>query len=201
VAPVQLAERGFPTRGLAGPGDDVLPVAPPLDELFPYGGLARGSIVAVDSPALALALVAQASGAGAWCAAAGLPTLGLAAAAETGVDLSRFALVPAPGEQWAAAAAVLLGGLEVVLVGAPRNARAADARRVAARVREHRGVLVAVGGWPEPVDLRLRLDGSEWAGLDQGYGRLTGRRCRIASTGRGAAARERRVTVWLPLAR
>jgi hypothetical protein len=203
VALAQLVDR-LPDRGapvLTGAHRETLAVIPPLDELFPYGGLVRGSVVAVDSPALSLALVAATSAAGAWCGAVGLPSLGLAAAAEMGVDLRRFIVVPTPGEQWAVAIAALLDGLEVVLVSLPKQARASDARRLAVRVRERRGVLVAVGGWPESVDLRLRLDRSEWAGLDHGYGRLTGRQCRITSSGRGAAARERQVTAWLPPAR
>jgi hypothetical protein len=179
--------------------DDVFPVLSPLDELFPCGGLARGSVVAVDSPALALAVVAAASGGGAWCAVAGLPVLGPAAAGEIGVDLTRLVVVPAPGEAWATATATLLDGIEIVLVVAPKHARSAEVRKLAGRVRERRGVLIPVGGWPEQVDLRLRIESSEWIGADAGYGRLTGRRCAISASGRGAAARERRVTTWLPL--
>ena len=189
----ELPTAGFPARA------DVLPVLPPLDALFPHGGLVRGSIVAVDTPALALGVVAQASSDGAWCAVAGLPSLGAAAAGEIGVDLTRFVVVHAPGEVWATATAMLLDGIEIVLVAPPRNTRGAEMRRLAGRVRERRGVLVVVGGWPEQVDLRLRIESSEWIGAAAGYGRLTGRRCAIAASGRGAASRERRVTAWLPL--
>jgi len=178
---------------------DVLPVAPPLDALFPYGGLARGSVVTVDSLTVALALLAATSAAGGWCAVAGLPDLGLAAAADAGIDLQRFVVVPAPGEQWAVAVATLLDGVGLVLARPPARLKASDARRLAARIRERRGVLLlADGQWPEQVDLRIRLETSEWTGLSDGYGRLLRRRTGLVATGRGAAARERRVSAWLP---
>src|SRR5436305_13342772 len=96
---------------LAPPDRAVLPVAAPLDALFPYGGLVRGSVVTVDSLAVALALLAAPSAAGGWCAVAGVPELGLAAAADAGVDLQRFVVVPSPGEQWAVTIATLLDGV------------------------------------------------------------------------------------------
>jgi hypothetical protein len=178
----------------------VLPVAPPLDALFPYGGLARGSVVSVGSLTVALALLAATSAAGGWCAAAGLPDLGLAAAADAGIDLQRFVVVPAPGEQWAVTVATLLDGVGLVLARPPARLKASDARRLAARLRERRGVLLLAGtqAWPEQVDLRIRVEASEWTGLSDGYGRLLRRRTDLVASGRGAAARERRVSAWLP---
>ncbi len=183
------------------PHRDVLPLDPPLDEVFPYGGPVRGSVVAVEgSTALVLALAAAASAQGSWSAAVGLPLLALAAVAEAGVDLARFAVVPTPGGQWATAVAVLLDGFDLVVVRPPQRARAAEARRLAARVRERRAVLLVTGGWPEPVDLRVRLTAGEWTGIGDGYGRLTSRYCTFTASGRGAAARERQVKAWLPRA-
>jgi len=180
---------------------DILPVDPPLDALFPYGGPLRGSVVAVEgSASLMLAVAAAASTQGWWGAAVGFPALGLAAAAEVGVDLARFVVVPTPGEQWASAAAVLLDGLGFVAVQPPRGARATEARRLAARTRERRAVLLVTGAWPESVDLRMRLKASEWTGIGGGYGRLTDRRITVTVSGRGAASRERQVTTWLPRA-
>ena len=177
---------------------DTLPVAAPLDGLFPYGGLVRGSVVSVESLTVAFALLAATSALGGWCAAAGLPDLGLAAAADAGIDLQRFVLVPAPGEQWAVAVATLLDGIGVVLARPPARIPANTARRLAARTRERRAVLLVNGAWPEQVDLRIRLEASEWSGLSGGYGRLRHRRTGLVATGRGAAARERRVSAWLP---
>jgi hypothetical protein len=177
----------------------LLPVPAPLDTLFPGGGLARGTVVAVEGSIwLALGLVAAASQAGSWCAVVGMRHLGAAAAAEAGIDLTRLVLVPSPGRQWATAVGALLDGLDVVMVRAPRDVRAGEARRLAARARERRSTLVPIGPWPDTVDQRVRVTGSEWVGLHRGYGRITGRRCRVAASGRGAAARERRVVATLP---
>src|SRR5689334_10995109 len=69
----------------------VLPVAPELSGLLPGRGLRRGSTVAVATgraaPAgggtsLMLALLAEASRAGSWCAVVGVPALGALAAQE-----------------------------------------------------------------------------------------------------------------------
>lgn len=190
-------------RARLGPPPEaaLLPVAAPLDALFPGGGLARGSVVAVEGSVwLALAVVARASSeAGSWCAVVGMRDLGPAAAAEIGVDLTRLVLVPSPGNHWATAVAALLDGVDVVLVKAVRDVRPAEARRLAARARERRSVLLVVGAtWPEAVDLRLRVDDTEWLGLNRGYGRIAARHCRVSARGRGSAARERRVTTALP---
>src|SRR6266540_2908005 len=81
--------------------------------------------------------------------------------------------------------------------GAPR-ARSV-ARRLAARARERRSVLLLVGaGWPIPPDLRLAVTASQWEGLGQGDGRLEARKVEVAAAGRGAAVRERRAKLWLP---
>ena len=193
-----LRERLAPPPGAFAPTEP-LPVLPPLDALFPRGGLTRGSVVAVEGSVwLGLALAAGASAAGSWCAVVGLPTLGAAAAEEAGLDLERLVLVPSPGQQWATAVAALLDGFDVVLARPTPQVKAGEARRLAARARERRGVIVALGGWPDAVDTRLRVVDTEWAGLHAGYGRIAARLANVAAQGRGAAARERRVAATLP---
>jgi hypothetical protein len=185
-------------------GERLLPVLPALTPLLPAGGLRRGSVVAVSgSTSLALALLAATSAQGSWCAAVGLPALGLAAAAEVGVVLDRFPLVASPGPGagpggWAWVVAALLDAFDVVLARPPSGVRAADARRLTARVRERGAVLVVSGTWVEPADVRLLLAAGAWEGVGQGHGRLRGRRVEVVTGGRGAAARERRVPLWLP---
>jgi len=192
---------------LAGPGttlaaERLLPVVPALRPLLPGRGLRRGTTVTVSrSAALALALVAGASAAGSWMAAVGLPDLGIVAAAETGIALERLALVPAPGARaWPAVVAALLDAVDVVLVRSPARLPAAQARRLAARARERGAVLVPLGPWPEPADLRLAVITSAWTGLGQGHGTLRARQVEVLVTGRGPATRERRVHLWLPSA-
>jgi hypothetical protein len=70
---------------------------------------------------------------------------------------------------------------------------------LAARARERGTVLIPVGtGWPEGADLRLSVLAGAWEGLGQGHGHLRGRMALVAAEGRGAAARQRRVQLWLP---
>ena len=98
--------------------------------------------------------------------------------------------------------AALLDAFDVVLAGPPRDLRAADARRLTARVRERGAVLVATDGrgmaWPEPAEVRLTVTSATWEGLGRGHGLLRGRKVEVVTGGRGAAARERRVQLWLP---
>jgi hypothetical protein len=148
---------------------------------------------------LALALVAAASQTGSWCAAVGLPALGLVMAAGLGVSLERLALVPDPGGRWPAMVAALVDAVDIVLIRADDRCCQGEARRLAARARERGAVLVPVGaGWPEGADLRLTVTAGGWQGLGQGHGHLRARPATVAASGRGAAARERRVQLWLP---
>jgi hypothetical protein len=199
----QLAERVRP----AGLGRSrVVPASPAIADLLPDGGLRRGSTVVVAGDAgsagtsLAAALVAGASAAGSWCAVVGLPELGIAAVAEMGADLSRIALVPTPGRALTSVLAALLDAVDLVLVAPRGQVRAGDARRVAARARERATVLVAFGdaSWPAPADLRLAPVRAEWQGLGDGWGRLRSRLVELEVSGKGAAARARRGTIWLP---
>jgi hypothetical protein len=190
---------------LVGPGttladERLLPVVPALQPLLPGQGLRRGTTVTVSrSAALALALVAGASAAGSWVAAVGLPDLGIVAAAETGIALERLALVPTPGPSaWTTVVAALLDAVDVVLVRPPPRLPAPQARRLAARARERGAVLVPLGPWSEPADLRLAVTASTWQGLGQGHGRLHARQVEVLITGRGPATRERRFHLWLP---
>src|SRR5437588_4635594 len=176
-----------------------LPVLPALADLLPEGGLRRGSTVAVSATSLALALTAGPSQAGSWCAAVGLPSLGLVAAAEVGVVLERFPLVGRPGDEWPAVVATLVDAVDVVLVCLPRHVRSGDARRLVAKARERGAVLVTTGG-SFSAEVHLSVAASTWKGLGKGDGRLRARRMDVVATGRGAAARQKRVSLWLPSA-
>ncbi len=178
--------------------------------LFPEGGIRRGSTVVVDPASgglsLALSLAARVTKAGSWVAVVGLPSLGLAAAAELGVRLDHLALVHHPGEQWPAVVASLLDGVDLLLLRTPTRARTADARRLASRVRERGTVMMVLDRsgsgraerWPESPDLRLTVVQSAWGGLGVGHGHLEARKVEVMLTGRRAAARERRLALCLP---
>ena len=179
------------------PDAGMLPVLPALRELLP-GGLRRGTVVAVGGwGLLCLAVAAGASAAGAWCAAVGLPQLGVAAAAETGLDPGRLLLVPDPGAHWPQVVASLLDGCELVLLRPPGRPSAQVRTRLAATLRRCGGVLVAAGGW-EGAQARLLVARQEWAGAGTGHGRLRARRVQVVADGRGMAARSRTRWLWLP---
>jgi hypothetical protein len=207
-----LAER---TRPVSSSQTRLLPVLPPLAGLLPDGGVRRGSTIVVDGLAtvahdpggggdvsLALAVVVAASAAGSWCGLVGVAGLGAVAAHDAGVDLGRLAVVPRPGAAWAEVTAVLIDGLDLVVLRPPFPPRRDMARRLVARTRERRSVLVVVpgrSGWPECPDVRLSVTDMAWEGTGAGgSGYLERRRMTVTATGRRSAARPRRRHLWLP---
>jgi len=198
--PAGIPPPGYPPPGYppAGhPPAGALPVLPALGELLP-GGLARGSVVAAGRwSLLCLALAAGASVAGAWCAVAGVPQLGVSAAAGVGLDPARLLLVADPGTAWPQVVASLLDGCELVLLRPPGHAPAQVRRRLEAVLRRCGGVLVVAGDW-DGAQARLLVTRQEWAGIEAGHGRLRARRVLVVADGRGAAARPRTRWLWLP---
>jgi hypothetical protein len=175
-----------------------LPVLPALRELLPRGGLARGSVLAVaEFGLLALALMAGASAAGAWCGIAGVPEAGVLAAAGLGLDVERTLLVPDPGPGWPQVVASLLDGCELVLLRPPVPASAQVRRYLDATLRRGRGVLLVTGDWPGS-QVRLRVTEQRWTGLGDGRGLLRACRAEVMADGRGEAAMSRTRWLWLP---
>ena len=176
----------------------VLPVLPALRGLLPRGGLARGSVVTVaEFGVLALALLAAASAAGAWCGIAGVPEAGVLAAASLGLDAERTLLVPDPGHAWPQVVASLLDGCELVLLRPPAQAPAQIRQRLEATLRRGRGVLLVAGDWPG-AQVRLRVLTQGWTGLGDGHGRLRACCAQVMADGRGQAAVARTRWLWLP---
>jgi hypothetical protein len=206
-----LAER---VRPVTTSESHLIPVAPSLAGLLPDGGLRRGSSLVVTgapgsdpegggSISLALALLAAASTAGSWCALVGVTGFGAVAAHDLGVDLDRSAVVPRPGPAFPEVTATLIDGVDLVLLCPPFPPRPAVARRLTARVRERRAVLVVApgrAGWPDHPDVRLEVAEVCWDGVGAGEGYLRGRQMRVTATGRRSAARPRSAHLWLPSA-
>ena len=135
---------------------------------------------------LCLALAAGASAAGAWCAVVGLPQLGVAAAADAGLNPDRMLLIPDPGPNWPQVVASLLDGCDLVLLGPPGRLPAQARRKLEATVRRFGGVLLVAGEW-DGAQVRLLVTEQEWTGIGAGHGRLRARRAQVVADGRGAA--------------
>ncbi|MEO5876532.1 MAG: hypothetical protein ABIS86_10490 [Streptosporangiaceae bacterium] len=177
-------------------GEDLVPVLPALRTLIP--ALRPGMVVCVEGPAsLGLALLAGAAQDGGWCAAVGIPELGVLAARGMGADPARLLLVDEPGPRWADVVAALTEAVRLILVCLPERPSPTLARRLVATARKNGCVLAVRGDW-EGAQLRLRADTAGWDGLGDGHGHLSGRRVRVVTAGRGAAGQGRAAWMWLP---
>ena len=162
----------------------VLPTHPALADLLPGRGLRPGAAYSIGaSTSLLLALLAQPSQTGSWCAVVGMPEIGAEAAEKLGVALDRLVLIPDPGPRWLAVTATIADVLPVVAVRPPGRAADAEAARLGARLRERGTVLLVQGRWPQ-TEAALAVSEPEWSGLGSGYGYLDGRRLTVTSTSR-----------------
>src|SRR6185437_4038388 len=115
----------------------LLPMPEPLADSLP-AALPRGAVVvASGARSLTLEVVAAVTAAGGHAAVVGQPDVGLLAAVEMGADLSRLALIPEPGADPVEVAAVLMDGMDLVVLGlAGRCVSVTRARAVVARARQ-----------------------------------------------------------------
>ncbi|WP_280234970.1 hypothetical protein [Nocardia cyriacigeorgica] len=203
ATPQELAELRRKMAAVPGRGESVvarlptsegarretLPVPAALGALLPDGGLVKGSVVAYAGGGSLLAgVLAAVTSGGGHAAVVGMPRLGLLAAAEMGARLERLAVVADPGADRLEVAAVLLDGLDLVLLDLGGVAVApARAGVIAARVRNRGAVLIVTGGrWPAPA-LRLGARVAGYTGLGRGRGRLDSISLEVEVTGRGAS--------------
>lgn len=180
---------------------DRLAVPPVLEQLLPPSGLARGTVLALEGAhSLLLSLIAQVSADGGHVAVIGQPQLCLMAAVEMGGDLSRMAVIPDPGPDPVEIAAVLLDGLDLVVVGLGGiSVPPSRSRVVMARARNKGAVLVVTDGtWPGAhVKLQSRVCDYRYqpVTMRRGYGRLGGVSLAVRSHGRGFAGASIRLDV------
>lgn len=199
-APTQLGMvRPASELDTAAGGAGCLPVRPELEALLPRSsGLHRGSTVMVHgSLSLLCALLAEATVRGSWAAVVGVDDLGLIAAAEAGVEVDRLALIPEPGVDPARVIAAVLDGVDLVAVGASVRLSESQQRRLAARARDRRAVLLSLAPWPG-AEIDLRITHARRKGLGCGYGLLHDREVTIEVSGRGTHARPRSHRLLLP---
>lgn len=107
-----------------------------LADLLP-APLPRGTVAVLSGArSLLLSMVAAVTAAGGNAAIVGQPDIGLLAAAEMGADLSRLAVIPDPGTDPVEVAAVLVDGMDLVVLGlGGRRVPPTRARAVVARAR------------------------------------------------------------------
>ena len=127
--------------------------------------LPRGTVAVLSGArSLLLNMVAAVTAAGGNVAVVGQPDIGLLAAVEMGADLSRLAVIPDPGTDPVEVAAVLIDGMDLVVLGlGGRQVPQTRARAVVARAR-NKGctLLVTDGDWQgAPTRLKARVCGYE----------------------------------------
>ncbi len=162
------------------PSNDVLPESEsllPLPESLPTA-LPRGTVAVLSGArSLLLSMVAAVTAAGGHAAIVGQPDAGLLAAVEMGADLSRLAVIPEPGADPVEVAAVLMDGMDLVVLSlAGRSVPATRARAVVARARQKGCTLLVTGGDWHGASARLeaRVSGYEMTGGSWGHRPLAG---------------------------
>ena len=171
--------------------ESLLPLPESLAELLP-APLPRGTVAVLSGArSLPLSMVAAVTAEGGHAAIVGQPDVGLLAAVEMGADLSRIAVIPEPGADPVEVAAVLMDGMDLVVLGlGGRSVPAGRARAVVARARQKGCTLLVTGGDWQGASTRLeaRVCGYEVTGAGggaptPGCGRIS--RVRLAMRARG----------------
>jgi hypothetical protein len=151
--------------------------------------LPRGTVAVLSGArSLLLGMVAAVTAAGGNVAIVGQPDIGLLAAAEMGADLSRLAVIPDPGTDPVEVAAVLIDGMDLVVLGlGGRRVPQTRARAVVARARlKGCTLLVTDGDWQgAPTRLQARVCGYEITAGSRGtpvcgFGRISGVRLQVS---------------------
>lgn len=141
----------------------------------------------------------------------GQPRLGLLAAYEMGAQLERLALIPAPGPDPVEIAAVLLDGMDLVILGlAGASVSPSRARAVVARARSKGSTLVVTEGHWDGAEVRLDARVHGYGGFGQGRelgrGRLSSLSLAVRARGRSFQPRTTRLDIcsaagrveWVP---
>lgn len=198
---VGQAHRGVPrSPAVVAAPETLLEPAGALVETLPEGlptMLPRGSVaVAAGARSLSLGLVAAVTAAGGHAVIIGQPDVGLLAAVEMGADLSRLAVIPDPGADPVEVAAVLMDGMDLVVLGlGGRSVPPSRARVMVARARQKGCTLLVTDGDWQGASARLeaRVCGYEVVGAGRdvptpGRGRIGRIRLAMRARGRGVGS-------------
>jgi hypothetical protein len=164
-----------------------LPVPQLLAEVLP-DALPRGAVAVLSGArSLPLSMVAAVTAGGGNAAIVGQPDVGLLAAVEMGADLSRLAVIPDPGTDPVEVAAVLMDGMDlIVLALGGRSVPMTRARAVVARAQQ-KGctLLVTDGDWQgASIRLKARVSGYETTSGKPGFGHISKVRLEVCAAGR-----------------
>jgi hypothetical protein len=144
-------------------------------------------------------MVAAVTAEGGHAAIVGQPDAGLLAAVEMGADLSRIAVIPNPGSDPVEVAAVLMDGMDMVVLGlGGRSVPATRARAVVARARQKGCTLLVTNGDWQGASARLdaRVCGYEITGRARpGFGRIGKVQLTYSLSGRAVSGRTGPATV------
>ncbi len=175
--------------------ESLLPMPETLGDVLP-APLPRGTVAVLSGArSLSLSMVAAVTAEGGHAAIVGQPDAGLLAAAEMGADLSRIAVIPDPGSDPVEVAAVLMDGMDMVVLGlGGRTVPATRARAVVARARQKGCTLLVTNGDWQGASARLdaRVCGYEITGRARpGFGRIAKVRLTYSVSGRAVSGRSR----------
>ncbi len=168
--------------------ETLLPVPESVGDVLP-APLPRGTVAVLSGArSLPLSMVAAVTAQGGHAAIVGQPDVGLLAAVEMGADLSKIAVIPEPGSDPVEVAAVLMDGMDLVVLSlGGRSVPATRARAVVARARQ-KGctLLVTDGDWHgASARLEARVCGYEITGRGcPGFGRISKVRLALSASGR-----------------
>jgi hypothetical protein len=150
------------------PAEDLVPAGPAL--------LPRGTVAVLSGArSLVLRMVATVTADGGNAVIVGQPDIGLLAAVEMGADLSRIAVVPDPGNDPVEVAAVLIDGMDLVVLGLGGRRVTRTRGRGGGGPPPQKGLPGRVRWWPAPVKRVARC----WSPTGTGKGRR--RDCRPGS--------------------
>lgn len=165
---------GTPAHDVVPEYESLLPVPESLAALLP-AGLPRGTVAVLSGArSVPVGMAAAVTAGGGHVAVVGVPDFGLLAAAEMGADLSRLAVIPNPGADPVEVAAVLMDGMDLVVLGlGGRSVPMTRARAVVARARQRGCTLVVTQGDWQGASMRMdaRVRGYQLTS-DPGFGRI-----------------------------
>ena len=165
---------GTPAHDVVPTYESLLPVPESLAGLLP-AGLPRGTVAVLSGArSVSVGMAAAVTAGGGHVAVVGVPDFGLLAAAEMGADLSRLAVIPNPGADPVEVAAVLMDGMDLVVLGlGGRSVPMTRARAVVARARQRGCTLVVTQGDWQGASIRMdaRVRGYQLTS-DPGFGRI-----------------------------